>query len=287
MSILQRLCQLIPLVAIALCLASCFSNPGQLREQTLNAAAKAGFQATTTDTADFQLFSLIRRGHGKLLRIYLEGDGHAWKSRYRPSTDPTPLNPVALRLAIRDDSRHPVAYLARPCQYQPLTPQPACKPQLWTDERYGPSVIQAVDRGIDKLKQHAGAAQIELVGFSGGGTVALLVASGRQDVVGVRTVAGNLAVVAFTQHHGVRPMRGSLDPVDFADQLAKLPQLHALGAEDQVVPPEIGQRYLEAFEQRQCIRLLVQKETGHGKGWLSHWPQLLSEPWPCVPSPVH
>jgi len=287
MSILQRFCLRSPLAGIVLCLASCVSTPGLIRDQTLKAAVETGFQAEVIDTPDFQLFSLRRTGPGKLLRIYLEGDGHAWQNRYRPSPDPTPHNPIALRLAIRDPSLFPIAYLARPCQYQPLPRQPACKPSLWTDERYGLAVIQAVNRGVNDLKQRTGAEWVELVGFSGGGTIALLVARGRQDVVGVRTVAGNLAVAAFTQHHGVSPMSGSLDPVDFTDQLEKLPQLHALGAADKVVPPELGQRYLEAFEQHRCIRLVVQTDAEHSKGWLEHWPGLLSQPWPCMPSPAH
>ena len=60
-----------------------------------------------------------RRGAGEDVTIYIEGDGFAWVSRRQPSTNPTPVNPLALRLAATDPSPA-VAYLARPCQYVPL-----------------------------------------------------------------------------------------------------------------------------------------------------------------------
>ncbi|MGA1373146.1 MAG: alpha/beta hydrolase, partial [Pseudomonadales bacterium] len=37
---------------------------------------------------------------GGNLTIYIEGDGFAWATASQPSTDPTPINPVALRLAL-------------------------------------------------------------------------------------------------------------------------------------------------------------------------------------------
>jgi hypothetical protein len=40
-----------------------------------------------------------RIGWVNSLRVYIEGDGFAWKSRTQPSGNPTPHNPVALKLA--------------------------------------------------------------------------------------------------------------------------------------------------------------------------------------------
>lgn len=39
------------------------------------------------------------------VHVYIEGDGHAWNQRGRPSLDPTPKNPVGLKLAASDS--HP------------------------------------------------------------------------------------------------------------------------------------------------------------------------------------
>ncbi len=48
--------------------------------------------------------------------VYIEGDGRAYVNRRTPSNDPTPGNPMALRLALADPSLR-VLYLGRPCQY--------------------------------------------------------------------------------------------------------------------------------------------------------------------------
>jgi len=55
--------------------------------------------------------------------------------------------------------------------------------------RFAPEVINSFSRAIDTLKEKSGAKYVELVGYSGGGAIAVLVAAGRSDVVGVRTVA--------------------------------------------------------------------------------------------------
>ena len=52
------------------------------------------------------------------VHVYIEGDGYAWATTTDPSDDPTPINPLALRLAAVDDAPN-VLYLARPCQFRP------------------------------------------------------------------------------------------------------------------------------------------------------------------------
>jgi hypothetical protein len=72
---------------------------------------------------------------------------------------------------------------------------------------YGPvlSVISASNQAVDALKQRYGAQEIVLVGYSGGGAVAALVAARRTDVVRLVTVAGNLDHLAWTHLHSVPP----------------------------------------------------------------------------------
>ncbi|WP_366518925.1 hypothetical protein [unidentified bacterial endosymbiont] len=50
------------------------------------------------------------------IRVYIEGDGFAWRSRQHPSDDPTPHQPTGLRLTAADPQAN-VLYLARPCQF--------------------------------------------------------------------------------------------------------------------------------------------------------------------------
>ena len=60
-----------------------------------------------------------------------------------------------------------------------------------------------MNEAIDFLIKKYQAGKIELVGYSGGGAVALLLAVRRHDIVSVRTVAGNLNPEAVNQYHKV------------------------------------------------------------------------------------
>lgn len=90
---------------------------GDSRQAARALGASRGFAETLYPTPYFILYGQFRPGTGDVLRVYIEGDGHAWQSRTRPSADPTPHNPVGLRLALADPSPAPLLYLARPCQY--------------------------------------------------------------------------------------------------------------------------------------------------------------------------
>ncbi|MFP4386937.1 MAG: alpha/beta hydrolase, partial [Alphaproteobacteria bacterium] len=77
-------------------------------------------QTITTPLFTFTTFQKITNTNAPL-SIYIEGDGLAWIKRTRPSGNPTPTNPVALRLAASDNISQNIIYIARPCQYTPIT----------------------------------------------------------------------------------------------------------------------------------------------------------------------
>src|ERR1700722_15494796 len=78
----------------------------------------AGWQWQELATATFDLAAASAPGkRGSTLWVYLEGDGLAYLRPSEPSGDPSPRDPVALRLALTYPKDSPVAYLARPCQY--------------------------------------------------------------------------------------------------------------------------------------------------------------------------
>jgi len=105
------------------------------------------------------------------VHLYIEGDGFAWVTPSQPSRDPTPFNPTALKLTAADPAVN-VAYLARPCQYIPMTRNPACDQSWWTDRRFGPEVINAMNDAITQIARQAPGQPLVLVGYSGGGAVA-------------------------------------------------------------------------------------------------------------------
>ncbi len=203
--------------------------------------------------------------------VYIEGDGFAWIDRYTVSPNPTPIDPVALRLAASD--RQPnVIYLARPCQYVALEQQKSCGPQYWTNLRFAPEVINSYDAALNQLKKKTGVSGFDLVGFSGGGAIAALLAARRDDVKSLRTVAGNLDHVALNKAHKVSPLTGSLNAIDIASRLDHLPQTHVSGSDDTIVPPWVAEHFL-AREQgpNTCRKHIIVDGAGHTHGWLSYW----------------
>ena len=213
---------------------------------------------------------------GSDLNIYLEGDGLAWVSRREPSRDPTPDNPIGLRLAAIDPAPN-VIWLARPCQYTSPIENPHCKPFYWTNGRFAPEIVNDIDRAITAAKLSAKATKIHLIGYSGGGGLALLIAAQRNDVASIRTVAGNIDHTAFTSFHRVTPMSQSLDPASVARRINMIPQWHFFGAEDQVVPKLIGESYIRKAGTSNCLHVHVVPNVSHERGWEFLWPRLLQE----------
>jgi pimeloyl-ACP methyl ester carboxylesterase len=210
-----------------------------------------------------------------VLTVYIEGDGLAWLTPTTTSTDPTPVNPVALKLAVRHDG--PAAYLARPCQFGWQPQAQACSSIYWTSHRYGEEVLLWTGAGLDRLKRITGARALRLVGYSGGAAVALLLASRRADIDHVTTVAGLLDTVAWTRSMGLAPLAGSLNPADKWEVLARVPQVHWVGAKDRIVPPAVALQYVSRFPAAQRPVLRIRPGFDHHHGWEQHWQRLQAE----------
>jgi dienelactone hydrolase len=211
------------------------------------------------------------------LHIYLEGDGHAWESKSRISPDPTPLDPVALKMALSDPGKN-VFYLARPCQYTTQKTRRNCdNARYWTSWRFSKEVIEATNRAIDTAKKNTKSNRIALIGYSGGGAVAALVAARRQDVFLLVTAAGTLDHAAWTTHHFVSPLRDSLNPIDFASSLASIRQIHLVGSEDEIMPAKIARSYLNALPQQANARLVNIPGYDHNCCWAENWPETLKK----------
>lgn len=240
-------------------------------------AAVAGLTGAVLPVAPFAIQSYAR-GMGDAVTIYIEGDGHAWLTPRRQSSDPTPLNPVALELAARDRAAA-VAYLARPCQYVASL---ACAPRHWGNARFSEDVVAAMDRAVTVAKSRAGASRIHLVGFSGGGAVAILLAARRDDIASLRTVAGYLDHKRLNREARVDPLSGSLDPMAAAPSLRDLPQLHLSGRSDRVIPAWVAASFVEQQGEGSCAAAIVLDGVGHQAGWAQAWPDILARPLPCA-----
>lgn len=258
-------------------LVACTSNDLVLRRsQSSKVALDAGWSRTVMETEQFSLiaFTPPNMVQNNTLTIYIEGDGLAWINASTPSFDPTPINPLALRLAMRDPSKA-VAYLARPCQYTHDSERKNCSTRYWTTHRFAPEVIAAIDLAMNQLKARSGAQQIRLIGYSGGGAVAALVAARRSDVVMLVTVAGNLDHAAWTKLHRVTPLSGSLNPPDYSQTLQSIPQQHYVGGRDDNIDVSIARSYVSKFSSPAPSITVVPGYT-HLCCWEDNWPDLVS-----------
>ncbi|MBC15479.1 MAG: alpha/beta hydrolase [Desulfovibrio sp.] len=214
------------------------------------------------------------RGQSDIIHIYIEGDGVAYSTPTSPSPDPTPITPTALLLA-QQDSTPAVAYLGRPCQYVEGS---ACTNEYWTTGRFSLPVLTTMNSLTEAAKKAANARNVVLIGFSGGGAVAALLASQRTDVVGLITVCGNLDHEKWTRMHDLTPLQDSLNPADYTQQLSSIPQVHFLGGNDTVIPQQVVDSYVEALSPKTKVQVRTLPELTHdGKGWVAAWPTLIKE----------
>ena len=246
-------------------------------------AQEAGFHRTRVRTAPFLLTAYSRiQSPGQPLHIYIEGDGYAWVTRSRVSGDPTPRRPVALELASLDPAPN-VVYLARPCQYTPVEMNPACEDEAyWTDKRFSEEVVRSMDQAVDVLVKSVQSPGVHLIGYSGGGAVAVLISARRRDVKSLRTVAGNLDPKGLNKYHKVSPLaEGSLDPMEVAGKLSSIPQYHFVGADDPMVPAFLTASFAEKARDSPCVHVRSIRGVDHVKGWAEAWPRLLELPMNC------
>ncbi len=248
------------------------------REALQQLADAHGRQLEILPGPPFPLVMLAPQGAEKAnrLRVYLEGDGHAWATATQPSRDPSPHNLLVARLAVDDPT--PSSYLARPCQFVMTQ---TCEPALWTDRRFSQEVVTSLGQALDQLKQRYGNQEFELVGYSGGAALALLLAAQRDDVTFVQTLAGNLSPRLWAELKGLSPLSDSLDPLDYRDRLAAIPQRHLIGDADDVVPASLATTYLARLPPYACSQVATSITTDHQQGWEAVWKTWRDKPLNC------
>jgi pimeloyl-ACP methyl ester carboxylesterase len=259
------------LLGAACLLAGCATAPApQERLETATAlAVEHGWQGRVIHAGRFDMMAWLPEHitPSPDLTVYLEGDGLAWLSPDTPSPDPTPVNPIGLRLALAQPGGN-AAYLARPCQY---VRNDACSAAYWTNARFAPETVAATRLAVDDLARRFGARRLTLVGYSGGASIAALVTARRSDVVRLVTVAGNLDHRQWTRLHGISPLTGSLDAADERDALRGMPQWHFVGGRDRVVPPVLVQDFAVGMPDAHVI---VLNDYDHRCCWAEHWKDL-------------
>lgn len=253
------------LIASFLCvvLSGCASNAARID----SLARAATMTPSLFESSGLQMRLYLRPDSAReRLVIFLEGDGIPWRQGVVPNDDPTTRNPLALQLAAQTPGA--IAYVARPCYQGVRTDR--CSPDLWTSGRYSEQVVSAMTQAVLHTQQQAQAATVVLVGYSGGGVLAVLIAERLPHVAAVVTIAANLDVAAWTNHHGYLPLVDSLNPA-MSDRDHAWREIHLVGELDDVVPKHVSDRYFERHPSAQRWELA---NYGHSCCWLEEWPSI-------------
>ncbi len=264
----------VPILFVAMALSGCLS-PSQRFDQT---AAQHGFRKTQVDGNGFRHAVYLRTrdtassrlARHDALHLYIGGDGTPWQRGRFPAKDPTPRYPVALTLLAQDPT--PSALLGRPC-YHGLATAPPCQESVWTDGRYSATVVSSMTVAAIRLSQDFAIGELVLVGYSGGGTLAVLMAETLPSVRAVVTIAANLDITAWTQRHGYHPLTRSLNPHERQPLPASIQQLHLVGGNDTNVPSTIVQTYAKRQPQAQ---VWLFPGDDHRCCWPQRWPDALA-----------
>ena len=214
------------------------------------------YKEIKTDTFNLASWQKITNPKAKY-KVYVEGDGYAYNKYGRPTKDPTPRGTLVRKLAFNDKNEN-VIYLARPCQY---VKSPICSQRHWTTARFSPEVINAEYQAI---KEIVGNNDVILVGFSGGAQVVGLISSAKQElnVKKIITIAGNLDHQNWIEYHNISPLNESLNLADYYDNFIKIPQIHYVGEDDDVIPPDLVHKFI-----KNNAPVIVLPNATHNNGW--------------------
>ncbi|WP_410520911.1 alpha/beta hydrolase [Candidatus Tisiphia endosymbiont of Sialis lutaria] len=259
----------VAVVSLSLALSSCVSSIETRVEEAEKLASINRFEKKLVKAGDFVITTYQHISDKDSPYVfYIEGDGSI--GRYAVASNPTPSKIMLFKLATLD-TRPNVVYIARPCQYTPVELNPNCNQVYWTDKRMAEEVIESTNIVINSINNDKPAS---LVGFSGGGGVAILVAARNKHIKDIITVAGNLDIKNFSEHHRVYALKKSLNPIDYAIKINNIPQLHISGSKDKIVPSSIMHGYIKASSSN-CIQQKIFPNITHTKGWDKVWQNVL------------
>jgi hypothetical protein len=238
------------------------------RIDTITANAKLNKHLIQTETFLLTTYSKIADPNQEYF-VYIEGDGKAWRTKYQLSNNPTPDNPIGLHLATIDPASN-VLYIARPCQFTPLHLDQNCQPQYWSTARYHTNVVNAINQAINLVLPKN--IPIHLIGFSGGGSIACLLATKRQNIKSIRTIAGDLDHAFNAKIHQTSHLKDSLNPIDFTSTLKHIPQIHYIAKNDPIVLNDSSKNFITKINNAACVKLNIISNISHNTGWEQIWP---------------
>ncbi len=238
-------------------------------ERFKHTALSYGFKFQVQGSKGFkhQLFLADNMAEDGILHIYLDGDGTPWERQRWVADDPTARNPLILRLMQQDQQS--AILLGRPCYYGI---QDGCDSKYWTSQRYSKPVVDSMVQALNAWLKQYDFKQIVLIGYSGGGTIAMLMANRIKKLSTVVTVAANLDVDEWSKFHGYSILGASLNPANESELHSDIRQIHIAGKDDDVVPIFIIREFAEKQGNAQFY---VFHDHDHACCWEESWGKIL------------
>jgi len=230
------------LALLAISVAACSTPAYKHIDQQ---AESLGFERSTQGTSNFRhvVYAPLRDASSDTVHVYIEGDGVAWRWRY---------------------------FIKAPC-YFGLVLDEQCNSDLWTFSRFSEKVVNSMVEVIsDRTKDYS---NVVLIGHSGGGALALLIAERLQKTSAVVTVAGNIDTDAWVGHHRYTPLYGSLNPVKRTPLKSSIRQLHLVGGKDKVIPANLVKEWIKNQPNAELWEI---PGNTHLCCWAEQWPQVLN-----------
>ncbi|MCK5829951.1 MAG: dienelactone hydrolase family protein [Methylococcales bacterium] len=243
-------------------------------ERFIETANKMGFQEVIVNSDQFNHRIYINKYaqqqvDNSVIHVYLDSDGTPWENHRWITDDPSPRNHLVLRMMKQDPV--PAILLGRPC-YLGFSQSTDCHDKYWTSHRYSHQVVSSMTQVLNAWIQSNQYSNIVLIGYSGGGTLAMLMAPAIKSVDTVLTIAANLDIVDWSQLHGYSPLFGSLNPADYS--LPKdIKQFHLFGGNDNVVPKKIVKKISKKNSQAEFVLFT---EYNHHCCWDNDWSGILT-----------
>ena len=176
----------------------------------------------------------------------------------------------------------PAIYVGRPCHLGTNVSKD-CESKVWTDARYSAEVVASMKSVINSYRNNHDFDQLVLIGYSGGGVIATLLAARMDHVTAVVTLAANLDVERWAGHHNYDPLVGSLNPANEPALNQQIIQIHLTGLRDNVVPPSVQERY---FDVNPNAINWTYESFDHLCCWEEQWQRILRDIKNCIAAAV-
>lgn len=248
---------------------SCTVNPTSSFKQ---AALSRQLQSYTLWSEGYSIQAytntLTHQPHSSL-HVYLDGDGTPWLAQNYINPDPTPVSFTVLNLMQKDPT--PSLYLGRPCYHQ-VRPAVNCHTKLWTSARYSKTVVNSMSAALNLYIHKHQIKHVIFIGFSGGGTLAMLMARQIPTTHSIITLAGNLDIDAWTNYHHYQPLSESLNPATQIALPKHIQQFHFLGAKDKNILPHL---LVASLAKQSNAKIIILPTADHHCCWQEPLSELL------------